>query len=159
ARRLIAERVPAVPRLRQRLVRAPFGGGGPVWVDDPWFDIASHVRTVACPEPRNEQALLDTALSVVMTPLRRTAPLWSATFVTGLADGTVALLVVLHHALADGVGGLTVLAHLIDAPTAAEPAPGPAFPGPRPAQPCWPATRGRAGCARCATRPGRGTCC
>jgi hypothetical protein len=31
ARRLIAERVPAVPRLRQRLARAPFGGGGPIW--------------------------------------------------------------------------------------------------------------------------------
>src|SRR5215475_9479579 len=45
ARRLMAERVPAVPRLRQRLVRAPFGGG-PIRVDDPQFDIASHVRTV-----------------------------------------------------------------------------------------------------------------
>jgi diacylglycerol O-acyltransferase / wax synthase len=132
ARRLIAERVPAVPRLRQRLARAPFGGGGPIWVDDPRFDIASHVRAAACPEPRDEQALLDYALSVVMTPLQRAAPLWSATFVTGLADGTVALVVVLHHALADGVGGLTVLAHLIDAPAVAPHAPRPGFPRPAP---------------------------
>jgi diacylglycerol O-acyltransferase / wax synthase len=132
ARRLIAVRVPAVPRLRQRLVRAPFGGGGPIWVDDPQFDIASHVRAVACPEPGDEQALLDYALSVVMTPLRRAAPPWSAVFVTGLADGAVALVVVLHHALADGVGGLTVLAHLIDASAAAPPASRPGFPRPAP---------------------------
>jgi diacylglycerol O-acyltransferase / wax synthase len=51
ARRLVAERVPAVPRLRQRLVRTPFGCGGPVWADDPRFDIDSHIRAVTCPEP------------------------------------------------------------------------------------------------------------
>jgi len=130
ARRLIAERAPAVPRLRQRLVRAPFGCGGPIWVDDPGFDVASHVRAVATPEPGNERALLDCALAVVMTPLRRAAPLWSAVFVTGLADGSVALVVVLSHALADGVGGLTVLANLVDgaanAPEASPPRPAPA---------------------------------
>jgi hypothetical protein len=60
-----------------------------------------------------------------MTPWRRAAPLWSAVSVTGLADGTVALVMVLHHALADGAGGLTVLAHLIDAPVGRTPcAPG-----------------------------------
>ena len=116
ARGLIARRVRAVPRLRQRLLRAPFGCGGPIWVDDPEFDVAAHVRAVACPEPGTQQALLDCALSVVMTRLRQTVPLWSVVFVTGLADDSVALVVVLHHALADGVGGLTVLANLIDAP-------------------------------------------
>jgi diacylglycerol O-acyltransferase len=48
ARQLIAERVPAVPRLRPRLIRPPFGCGGPIWVDDPHFDIRRHVRAVAC---------------------------------------------------------------------------------------------------------------
>jgi len=119
ARRLVAERVPAVRRLRQRLVRAPFGCGGPVWADDPRFDIASHVRAVTCPEPGDEQALLDCSLSVVMIPLRRAAPLWSAVFITGLADGRLALVVVLHHVLADGVGGLAVLANLVDGPASA----------------------------------------
>ena len=91
ARRLVAERVPAVPRLRQRLVCAPFGCGGPVWVGDPRFDIASHIRAVTCAEPGDEQALLDFSLSVVMIPLRRAAPLWSAVFMTGLADGRLAV--------------------------------------------------------------------
>ena len=115
-RRLIAERIPAVPRLQQRLTRAPFGCGGPIWVDDPRFDIVRHVRTVACREPGDEPALLEAALAVIAAPLPRTAPLWSAALITGLADGRIALVLVLHHALADGVGGLAVLANLIDAP-------------------------------------------
>jgi len=129
ARDLIAERIPAVPRLRQRLIRAPFGCGGPIWVDDPDFDIRRHVRAAACGEPGDERALLDTALAVIAAPLRRTAPLWSAVLVTGLADGTAALVLVLHHALADGVGGLAVLANLVD-PRAD--APGIRFPRPAP---------------------------
>jgi Wax ester synthase-like Acyl-CoA acyltransferase domain len=88
-RRLIAERIPAVPRLRQRLLRAPFGCGGPIWVDHPGFDICSHVRAVACIEPEDEQALLDTALFVIVAPLRRSAPLWSAVLVTGLSEDRV----------------------------------------------------------------------
>jgi WS/DGAT/MGAT family acyltransferase len=116
ARELIAGRVAAVPRLRQRLVRAPFGCGGPVWVDDPHFDIGDHVRAVVCRQPGDEPTLLEAALAVIATPLRRTAPLWSAVLVTGLAGGAAALVLVLHHALADGVGGLAVLANLVDTP-------------------------------------------
>ena len=114
ARQLITERLPAIPRLRQRLVRGPFGCGGPIWVDDPHFDIRRHIRAVSCREPGDEQALLDTALPVIVGRLPRTAPLWAATLVTGPAGGSVALVIVLHHALADGVGGLAVLANLVD---------------------------------------------
>jgi diacylglycerol O-acyltransferase / wax synthase len=113
-RRLLAERVESVPRLRRRLVRTPVGGGGPIWVDDTAFDIGAHVRGVECRAPGDERALLDTALDVAMTPLRRDAPLWSAVYVTGLAGGGSALVLVLHHTLADGIGGLAVLAALVD---------------------------------------------
>jgi len=129
ARQLIADRIPAVPRLRRHLVAAPFGGGGPIWVDDQGFDVRRHVRAVACARPGDEQALLDTALSVVATPLPRKSPLWSVVFLTGLADGGVALVVVLHHVLADGIGGLSVLAHLVDQGAGAADVP---FPRPRP---------------------------
>ena len=39
----INRRLPAIPRLRQCLVDAPFGCGRPIWVDDADFKIASHV--------------------------------------------------------------------------------------------------------------------
>lgn len=113
-RAVVAERVPAVPRLRQRLVDVPPGCGGPVWVDDPAFDVRRHVRWAGCPVPGDEPALLELAAALVTAPLSRDAPLWSAVLVTGLAGGGVALVLVLHHVLADGIGGLAVLAGLLD---------------------------------------------
>ncbi|MET1072724.1 MAG: wax ester/triacylglycerol synthase domain-containing protein [Umezawaea sp.] len=113
-REAVAERVKAVPRLRRRLVGAPFGCGGPVWVDDPAFDIGDHVTSVACPAPGDERALLGIVAEAVTTRLARDKPLWSATLVTDLSLDRSALVVVFHHVLADGIGGLAVLAHLVD---------------------------------------------
>ena len=85
AQRLLGERVREVPRLRQRLRRAPPGCGRPFWADDPVFDLRHHVRQLPCPPPGDERALLDVAAAVTGEPLLRSRPLWSATFVTGLA--------------------------------------------------------------------------
>lgn len=113
-REVLSDRVPATPRLRQRLEQTPVGCGGPVWVDDADFDIGHHVASVACPPPGDDQTLLDTALSLVMAPLPRDLPLWRATLVTGLPRDEAALVLVLHHTLADGLSGLAVLAGLVD---------------------------------------------
>ncbi|MFI7115355.1 wax ester/triacylglycerol synthase domain-containing protein [Amycolatopsis sp. NPDC049868] len=129
AREVLAERVAAVPRLRQRLIRTPPGCGGPIWVDDERFDIGRQVRVVRCAGPGDEKALLDLAYSVIATPLPRTDPRWAAVFVTGLADGGAALVIVAHHVLTDGVGGLAILAGLLDPGAAPSGAP---FPRPRP---------------------------
>jgi diacylglycerol O-acyltransferase len=110
----IGERVRAVPRLRQRLVRPPFGGGRPVWVDDFGFAIHRHVRSVPCAAPGNESSLLAVAADLVTDRLPMDRPLWSATLVTGLAGGDTALIIVFHHVLADGVGGLAAFASLVD---------------------------------------------
>ena len=131
ARRVLAERIRAVPRLRQRLVRPPFGCGRPVWVDDPDFDATRHVGVRRCPDPGDEQALLDVAAAVIGDPLPRSRPLWAAVFVSGLAGGRVGLVLVLHHVLADGADGLAVLARLVDG---AEPGPAGVFPRPAPAR-------------------------
>ena len=132
ARQLLGERVCAVPRMRQRLHRASPGCGRPYWADDPAFDIRHHVRQVACAAPGDERALLDVATALIARPLPRSRPLWSATVVTGLADGGTGLVFVMDHVLADGIGGLAVLARLADespGPSAGGRAP---FPAPRP---------------------------
>jgi WS/DGAT/MGAT family acyltransferase len=120
-RQLVSNRILAVPRLRQRLIKVPLGCGRSVWVDDADFSINRHVRAVSCRAPGDEPALYDSALSVIMDPLPRDAPLWSIVLITELADGAAAVVVVLHHVLADGLGGLNVLAALLDpgAPPAA----------------------------------------
>ncbi len=107
-------RITAVPRLRQRLLDVPFGCGRPVWIDDSSFDIGNHVDSVACASPGDEQALMGVIADTVTRRLQPGRPLWSATLVTGLAQGRCALVVVFHHVLADGMGGLAVLARLVD---------------------------------------------
>lgn len=125
----IGERIRAVPRLRQRLMDAPPGGGRPAWVDDEGFDIANHVTTVRCPGSGDEQSLLDLAATLIARPFPRTRPLWSMTIVEGLERDRVALVVAFHHVLADGIGGLAVLAALVDG---MEVPPTPPFPRPAP---------------------------
>ncbi|MFC7619414.1 wax ester/triacylglycerol synthase domain-containing protein [Microlunatus sp. GCM10028923] len=131
AQQLMAERVAGIPRLRQRLIKTPAGCGGPIWVDDDAFELGRHLRLVRCPEPADDQALLDAAYQVVRTPMPRDRPLWSGAFITGLAGGRTALVIALHHALTDGVGGLGILTELAD-PGAAGPDRG--FPRPRPSR-------------------------
>lgn len=127
----LATRLASVPRMGQRLQRAPLGGGRPVWVDDPDFDARGHIDVIACAAPGDEPALMAAAVRAVITPLDRARPLWRARIVTSLADDRVGLVLVLHHVLADGLGGLAVLAELVDRPDRDRPITPP--PAPRPA--------------------------
>lgn len=113
-RRLVAARVCAVPRLRQRLRGTRLGCGGPVWVDDAHFDVCRHVREVTCAPPGDEPALLDAAMGLLTTRLPRDRPLWSVALLTGLDEGAAVLVVVVHHVLADGMGGMAILSALLD---------------------------------------------
>ncbi len=123
------ERVVGVARLRQRLRSTPLGCGRPIWVDHFGFDIAQHVREVTCPPPGDRAAVLGVAADLVAQPLPRGRPLWTATLVTGVDGDASALIIVFHHVMADGMGGLAMLANLIDgAPTATTPD----FPRPAP---------------------------
>ncbi len=124
-RALVESRLGAVPRLRQRLVRAPYGR--PIWVDDPGFDVARQIGRVPCRAPDDRAALLAITARIVEARLSLARPPWRIGVVTGLAGRRAALVVVLHHVLADGLAGLTLLSGLVDGPA-------PPLPEPRP----WP---------------------
>jgi diacylglycerol O-acyltransferase / wax synthase len=113
-RDLLSERVPTIPRLRQRLRRVPFGCGRPVWVDDPDFVLDRHLVERKWPTPGGDRQLLDIAAELMCQRLETDRPLWRACLVTDSAGGQAALIVVLHHVLADGLGGLAILAALAD---------------------------------------------
>ena len=91
---------------------------------------------------------------MICEPLPRSRPLWSATFVTGLADGGTGLVVVMNHVLADGIGGLAVLARLVDEGPARRPEARrrAAFPAPPPGRARSPPMPGPAGRAASPTR-------
>jgi diacylglycerol O-acyltransferase / wax synthase len=113
----LADRARRVPRLRQRLMRVPFGCGRPIWVDDADFDIARHVGSLVCPPPADGEALHALAARLVTQRLPMSRPLWSITLITGLDDGASALVAVMHHVVADGIGGLALLGQLVDGET------------------------------------------
>ncbi|TSA78448.1 DUF1298 domain-containing protein, partial [Deinococcus detaillensis] len=90
------------------------GWGRPLWVDDPSFSLADHVSVVECPVPGGRQAVLEVAGRVFTAALPPDRPLWAATLVTAVGDGQTALIFGVHHVLADGLGGLALLAGLAD---------------------------------------------
>jgi len=100
---LILDRIPFVPRYRQRVQSVPGHLANPVWVDDEHFDIGYHVRRSALPRPGSTEQLRELVSRIVSRPLDRQRPLWEIYFVEGLDDGRVALLYKTHQALVDGV--------------------------------------------------------
>jgi diacylglycerol O-acyltransferase / wax synthase len=110
----LGRRMSAVPRLRQRVVRSSHRPRRLVWAADPHFATSRHLQRATCPAPGDEDALLHLAATGSTRPLPRDRPLWRAIHVSGLARGRDALVVVVHHAVADGIGGLAVLAQIAD---------------------------------------------
>jgi diacylglycerol O-acyltransferase len=112
--RLIGERIAFVPRYRQRVRRVPGGVANPVWVDDPHFDLAYHVRRSALPRPGSLDQLRELVARIVSRPLDRERPLWEVYLVEGLEDGRVAVLTKSHQALVDGAQVVDLAQVLLD---------------------------------------------
>jgi diacylglycerol O-acyltransferase / wax synthase len=123
-RREIDRRVAGVPELRRVVFRPGPLAGRPLWVDAPAFHIDRHVDEVQLPAPGDDRALLALAERLMAQLLDRSRPLWRMWLVTGLDDGRVGMLIVVHHALADGRTAMRMVRSLLEPPMSpAGPAP------------------------------------
>ena len=120
----IASLTESVPRLRSRAVNRP-GRGRPQFVPDETFDLDVHLRRMRLPDHGGLRAVLDLAQTMATSGFDPALPLWEAVLVEGMDADAATLVMKVHHSLIDGVGGLTVLAHLFDTPGAARRAPRP----------------------------------
>jgi diacylglycerol O-acyltransferase / wax synthase len=111
---LVEARLALVPRYRQRVAEVPGHLANPVWVDDPDFDIAYHVRRNGLPRPGTERQLLDLVSRLTSRPLDRSRPLWEAYLVEGLSEGRVAVVTKTHPALVDGLSAIDIGQVLLD---------------------------------------------
>ncbi|MEZ5142934.1 MAG: wax ester/triacylglycerol synthase family O-acyltransferase [Acidimicrobiales bacterium] len=115
---VLVERVDRATRLtptfRQKLVSTPLGLAPPRWVVDPDFDLGFHLRRAAVPAGSGLDAVLQTARNAGMAAFDPERPLWEFTLYEGLADGGAALVMKVHHALTDGIGGIQLAAHVVD---------------------------------------------
>lgn len=101
-----------VPRLRQKVVVPTLPTTAPRWVVDSDFDLNFHVRRMRVPAPGRPREVFDLADEMLRSPMDTSRPLWIATLVEGLADGSSALLFRIGHALTDGIGALEMFAQI-----------------------------------------------
>ena len=114
-RALVMSRLPLIPRFRRKVEHVPFGFGRPVWVDDPDFDIARHVKLTSLPAPGTRRQLIALAERLSEQLLDRAHPLWEIWFVEGVDRGDhVGLLHKSHHTLTDGISGVDIATAIFD---------------------------------------------
>jgi WS/DGAT/MGAT family acyltransferase len=121
-----------IPRYRQRLAWIPIEGH-PAWVDADEVDLEYHVRHMSLLAPGSEEQLKEVAGDILSRPLDRSRPLWEIWIVDGLEGGRFALVIKVHHCLADGVSGTDALFSVVMSQTPEQTVePGPEW-TPRPA--------------------------
>ncbi len=129
----VAALVDIVPRLRSRARPRPLGRGRPQFVTDDLFDLDLHLRRNLLPPHGTFRDVLDSAQVMATIGFDTELPPWEAVLVEGVDGDGAALVIKLHHALVDGVGGVAVLMHLLDRvryPPSEPPAPEPPAPEP-----------------------------
>jgi WS/DGAT/MGAT family acyltransferase len=110
---LIEDRLLPFERFRQKVVLSSIPGMGPRWVDDPHFNLRSHLQKVALPDPGGQKELQEMASTIMSTPLDFTKPLWQFQYIENYKGGS-ALVARIHHCIADGIALVRVLLSLTD---------------------------------------------
>ncbi|MBX7069220.1 MAG: WS/DGAT domain-containing protein [Microthrixaceae bacterium] len=103
-----------IPRLRQRVRSNPLSAAPPRWEVDPNFDLGFHLWWVKAPGKATMRDILSIAEPVAMSGFDRARPLWRAVVVEGLPGKKSALILKVHHAITDGVGGIKLQLELLD---------------------------------------------
>ena len=109
----VQERLLQYNRFRQRVEE---DAAGATWVDDADFDIARHVVREKLPKRakgQEQSALQDRVGELAMQPLDHKHPLWQIHLVEDYQGGS-ALLVRIHHCIADGIALISVTMSLVD---------------------------------------------
>jgi WS/DGAT/MGAT family acyltransferase len=109
----IGQRITAFERFRQRVVERGLAVSVPYWQDVEPFDPDLHLHHVALPAPRNAKALTAFIADIASTRLDPAQPLWQVHLVERVDRGS-ALLMRLHHCLADGTAMMGVMSRLFD---------------------------------------------
>jgi diacylglycerol O-acyltransferase len=111
--RFIESKLPLIPRYRQRVAAPPFGVGSPAWEYDPDFDIRNHVHHVTLKQG-TEAELKAVASAILSTMMDRRRPLWDFTLIHGLKGNCTGVVTRMHHCLADGLAGVSLMSALLD---------------------------------------------
>lgn len=101
------------PKFRQRVVESRLPLQPPKWEDDPDFALEHHMHHLALPAPGDAAALQELVGDLMTMPLDRNRPLWHEYMVDGFGEGA-ALIVRMHHCIADGIALARVMLSMTD---------------------------------------------
>jgi WS/DGAT/MGAT family acyltransferase len=119
-KQVVEERFLTYRRFRQRVIQPTLQPA--YWEDDPTFDLEAHIHRVALPSPGSQETLQELINDLMSAPLDFSKPLWHAHLVENYGDGC-ALVMRLHHCIADGIALMRVLLNFTDeTPGEAQPA-------------------------------------
>src|SRR5690242_4982687 len=111
--RFVESKLPLLPRYYQRIVTPPLNIGFPSWEYDPDFDIRHHMREITL-KRGTDADLKSAAGKLFSTSVDRRHPLWDLTLVHGLKHDRSAVIIRVHHCLADGIAGVGLMSVLMD---------------------------------------------
>lgn len=104
----VEQRLPQIPRYRQKVREVTLGLARPVWIDDRDFDITYHVRRSALPSPGSDAQLQELVARMGSRALDKTRPLWEMYLVEGLAGNRLAIYTRSHQALVNGMTAVEI---------------------------------------------------
>lgn len=112
---VVARMVDRIPRLRQHVVDQQPGMAPPRWTTDPNFDLDYHYSWARLPGRRvTRRDVLDHAQRFAGRSFDKDRPLWELCVVEGLPGRRAAFVMKVHHAIADGLGMVQLLAQMVD---------------------------------------------
>ncbi|MEE1806094.1 wax ester/triacylglycerol synthase family O-acyltransferase [Streptomyces sp. BE133] len=118
---LLGTRAAAIPRLRMRVRDVLLPVGGAAWFVDKDFDVHRHIERVQLTEAESRgedggfmAGATRLAGELMERPLERGLPPWQMYVIGGAEGGPFAVLVKLHHALADGMRAVAIGAGIFD---------------------------------------------
>lgn len=112
-------RLQQVPRLRQVLRTHRLDLGPPEFEERPGLDLSAQIKHAALPAPGADADLFRLAAGIIERRLDRRHPLWECWVIEGLRDERWAILMKVHHCLADGVSTARMFATMSDSGSAA----------------------------------------
>lgn len=120
-RQSVSGRLKHAPRFRQRLAFPPAGLGEPVWVDDERFSVERHVVAMSEAHEVLTRARFDDLADLCLSrPLERDRALWRIELAPVLEDGSMGMVMKVHHAMVDGKSAVELALLLLDGAADAE---------------------------------------
>lgn len=107
---ILEERMLRFRRFKQRVMNLD---DAPYWELDPYFEVEQHLHRSALPDPATQAELQERVSDLMSEPLDFSKPPWHMHLIEDYQGGS-AIIVRLHHCIADGIALVQVLLSLTD---------------------------------------------